>query len=330
MEAFKPSQTPVSKKILFSPILHVTLILLFVVVAIYFIRQRQREELRARVEFLKGGPLLVERAPKVQDSAATPNAAPAPSAPPASDTNNAPATAAATNVSATAGAISAGTAQPISGAQPASETAGLRAGTQALNNANRTTPSRAVIIYAEIDRRVLNTWMNELRAAGQLRSFDSVTMGPLPQISQKLKNPGIKILQQMELSLLTQSSPYEWFAGTHRTNDNENEMGFFSSLVMGDSKDGLIHGEVEVQRAFRDPNDPAKAMERISFGGPFEMPMGSGFVMRGLLPSKYASELSEDNNSDPLLSVFKSRAFRTEETEFTLILDFDTGGPQSK
>jgi hypothetical protein len=333
MEAFKPSETPVMKKILFSPVLHVTLIFIFVFVAIFFIRQRQREELRARVEFLKGGPVLVERPQKAQGLAADANsvqnsgAAPAPP----SEVKEVPTNpSAATASSATAGSISAGTAQPISGASPASETAAVRAGTQALANANRTTPNRAVVIYAEIDRRVLNTWMNELRTMGQLRSFDSVTMGPLPQISQKLKNPGIKILQQLELSLANQPSPYEWFAGTHRTTDTDNEMGFFSSLVLSDTKDGLIHGELEVQRAFRDPNDPTKTMERISFGGPFEMPMGSGFVMRGLLPSKYASELSEENNSDPFLSVFKSRAFRTEETELTLILDFDTGGPQSK
>jgi len=329
MENFKPIETPFWKKFMFSPFLHVGLIFALVFVTIFFIRQRQKDELRARVEYLKGGPVLVERS-RQGDQPAIPegDSNQAASLNPTASTDTTNTDTAATSTSPETPAPNANPPGPVGSAT--SEAAGLRAANQVLATANRATPNRAVIIYAEVDRGVLNTWMNELRTSGQLRSFDSVTMGPLPQISQKMKNPGVKILQQLELSLLNQSSPYEWFAGTHRGTDPDNELGFFSSLILTESKDALIRGEVEVQRAFRDPNDPGKAMERISFGGPFEMPMGSGFVMRGLLPGKYATDLGEDTNSDPFLSIFKSRGFRTEETEFTLIIDFDTAGPQNK
>lgn len=326
MNAFKPAETPFWKKVAFSPILHVTVIFGLVFVTIFFIRQRQKDELRARLEYLKGGPVLVERPLPAQAAASrqanaaelssetqTANAvsAPDPEKPAKPPAPTAPVVTAAAE-SPTVPAVALRTAGSVSAAT------------------NRPAPNRAVIIYAEIDRGVLNTWMNELRIAGHLRSFDSVTMGPLPQISRKMKNPGIKILQQLEFSLQSQNSPFEWFAGTHRGQDPDNEMGFYSSLVVADTKDGLIRGEVEVQRAFRDPNDATKSLERISFGSPFEMPYGAGFVMRGLLPSRYGMDLAEDSNSDPFMSVLKSRNFRSEETEFALIVDFDNGGPQNK
>ncbi|MGZ5278768.1 MAG: hypothetical protein ACXWC9_02425 [Pseudobdellovibrionaceae bacterium] len=329
MENFKPVETPFWKKIMLSPFLHVGLIFVLVFVTIFFIRQRQKDELRARVEYLKGGPVLVERS-RQNEQPATPEADSG-QATALNETDSANSTNSAKSTTLANPEIPAPNApapSPVGSAT--SEAAGLRAANQGQSTANRTAPNRAVIIYAEVDRGILNTWVNELRTSGQLRSFDSVTMGPLPQITQKMKNPGVKILQQLELSLVNQSSPYEWFVGTHRGTDLDNEMGFFSSLTLSESKDALIRGEVEVQRAFRDPNDPGKVMERISFGGPFEMPMGSGFVMRGLLPGKYATDLGEDSNSDPFLSIFKSRGFRTEETEFTLIIDFDTAGPQNK
>jgi hypothetical protein len=327
METYKPAQTPIVKKILFSPFLHVAIIFLLVFATITFIRQRQKEELRARVEYLKGGPVLVER--NQPAPAPTPTQSQTTTAPNPDTTANAAATAGADKPASAPGSNPTASATATSESLPASPAAGIRAAS--LNApANRAAPNRAVIIYAEIDRGVLNTWVNEMRTSGRLRNFDSVTMGPLPQISQKMKNPGVKILQQLEFSLLNSTSPYEWFSGTHRGSDPDNEMGFFSSLVVGDLKDGLIRGEIEVQRAFRDPSDPAKTMERVSFGGPFEMPNGSGFVMRGLLPSKYSMDASDDGNVDPFMSVLKSRGFRTEETEFALILDFDNGGPQNK
>lgn len=329
MENYKPVKTPAWKKVAFSPFLHVGIIFILVAMTIFFIRQRQKDELRARVEYLKGGPVLVERVQQT-DQASAPIAGEA-SATALSEESTSTTTlpsAAESNAGSPSGAPPSAAATAATESAPAP--AGVRAAQPSATTANRNTPNRAVIIYAEIDRRVMNTWMNELRTAGQLRSFDSVTMGPMPQISQKMKNPGIKILQQLEISLLNQASPYEWFAGTHRGTDPENEMGFFSSLVVSDTKDGLIRGEIEVQRAFRDPNDPTKAMERISFGGPFEMPMGAGFVMRGLLPGRYGMDLGEENNSDPFLSILKSRGFRTEETELVLIIDFDSGGPQNK
>ncbi len=320
MDAYKPVQTPTWKKVVFNPFLHVAIIFGLVFATISYIRQRQKEELRARVEFLKGGPVLVERGAQPTEGGsasadATANTgAPPPEVPPGSEAP--PPT---TDSTAAASTQSAAPAE-----------AALTRSAMAPTAAAKTAPNRAVVIYAEIDRRVLNTWVNEMRSSGQLKNFDSVAMGPLPQISQKMKNSGVKILQQLELSLANQPSPFEWFAGTHRGQDPETEMGFFSSLIVNESKDGLIHGEIEVQRAFRDPADPAKTMERVSFGGAFEMPMGSGFVMRGLLPSKYGADLSDDNNSDPFMSVLKSRAFRNEETEFTLIIDFDTSGPINK
>lgn len=328
MLAYRPAGIPIWKKILTSPFLHVGIVFALVFTSIMYVRQKQREELRARVEYLKGGPLLVERSqkdsgqvqveatPQAQDQIAVQQAeeanSPAADVVPAGQTESSSALA------------TAETAAPISTAKAAvaePAPAPVRAG-----------PSRAIVIYAEIESATLNAWMEEMRATNQLRTFDDVMMGPLPQVSQKLKSSrGIKILQRVEHPISQLPSTVDWFSGTHRGVDLDSEVGFFGSLALSDSKDGLIRGEVEVQRAFRNMQDAAKSMERVSFGGPFELGPSAGFMMRNLLPrNKYTTDFGEELNPDAFLTIFKSQAFREGQTEFTLILEFDNTSPQAR
>lgn len=325
MDLYRPKETPFWKKVLGNPLLHVLLIFVVVLTSILFIRQRQKEELRARVEYLKGGPVLVDREQKsqVEVSASTQaqmeiareNAQTHPPTAGASAASSAPST----EAGEMAAAANAPTVPPTGNDR-------LAAARLAENR-----PHKALILYAEVDRALLDQWSEEMRAAGQMRSFDSVTMGVLPHSLSKLKNTrGVKVLQQVEQALPTASGNQEWFVGTHRGPDVENEVGFFSSLSIVESKDGMIKGELEVQRAFRDPKDLNKTMERVSYGSPFELVSGSSYLMRGLLPRKFVADLPEDSNPDPFLSIFNSRSFASGQTEFTMILEFATSNNQNK
>lgn len=326
MDSFKPVQAPFWKKVLKNPALHIAFVLLLVIVSVLFIRQRQREEIKARVEFLKGGPLMVERSQRnsadIQLDAS-------------SEVQNQLAQEAAVAASAVSQS-QVPTAEPISveSTTAAATSVVARRGESAVTPESavvpKSTPTKVTVIYAEIDSSILSIWLEEMRVAGQLRNFDDVSMGGIKQISQKLKAVGVKELDRVELNILVPPGPVDWFVGTHRGPDPENEIGLFSSLVLSDSKDGLIRGEIEIQRAFRDPKDPSKTMERVSHGGPFELPPGSGFLMRGLIPRKFITELDEEAHADPVLSIFKSRAFRDGQTEFTILLEFDTTSSQAR
>ncbi len=321
MNAFRPTSKPLWKKILISPILHVCLIALLVLAAALYIREKHHEELRAKVEYLKSGPLLVER----QDASTMK----------ASGNSKPEVDSSATDIGedddfAPGFPIPAATATPAPTALPV-ETAvtPTPAASNHLLKSIKASDSKFAkkftTVYAEIDSRIVNTWMDEMRSTGQARVFDEAVMGPLLQVQQKLKLlRGVKILSRMEHQIAPNVLSMEWFIGTHRSSDPENEIGFFSSLSLGDSKDGIVRGDVEVQRAFREPQSaPGKGIERVSFGGPFELPVGAGFMMRGILPKRFATELDEEANPDPALSILKSRSFAAGESDFVFILVFD-------
>lgn len=324
MELFRPAKVSLWKRILSSPLLHVGFVFVLVFASIFYIRQKQREELQARVEYLKGGPLLVERSQPTQvqlDASSEAQAQIAQQAPPP-----APAAAPSASNASTEGSEHLG-GDPAVGVS-ADKTQSQAPAILANQRTASAGPTRVRIIYAEVELPLLNAWTEEMRQNNYLRIFDDVAMGALPNVSQKLKSErGIKILQRIEQPLSHPSPPLDWFVGTHRGLDPESEMGFYSSLVVGDFKEGLLRGEIEIQRAFRDPKDPTKTMERISHGGPFELPSGHGFMIRGLLPRKFITDLEEAAQPDPVLSIFKSPAFREGLTEFTMILEFDNTSP---
>lgn len=321
MENFKPVGDPFWKKILGNPFVHVGFIFCLVFISILFIRKQQREDLRARVEYLKGGPILVER----QEPETTRNA-------PQNTANRAQPTSAMTTETANGTLPPAPGAgpTPISPSAPASVAANSLGGRMLKPSSSDTQtksgPMKMLVTYAELDRVTLDAWLDEMRAAGQLRQFGAVSMGTLNQAAVKMKSArNLKVLQKINRNFEPANPTLEWFVGTHHGSDPENETGLFSSLTMNsDNKEGLIRGELEVQRAFRDPKDVTKTIERVSFGGPFELMPGGAYLMTGLIPRNYATELEDEMNPDAFLSIFKSRPFLNRETEFTLIMEFDT------
>lgn len=331
MDHFRPTAPPVWKKVLSNPFLHVGFIFVLVFGAILFIRQQQRAELLARVEYLKGGPVLVERQQTVtatQSSEGTETTsdmsaenASSPQAPPDIPQPLA------------AGAFQAATtAADAASARSEIPSATVPAGTQttlaAATTAGVSRPIKMIVTYAEVDVNTLNTWFDEMRAAGQLRPFDNVMMGPLNQAANKIRAASnFKSLQKIERTIDMTNPTSEWFAGTHHGGDPDTEMGLFSSLTLLENANGLLRGEVEIQRAFRDPKDLTKAMDRVSFGGPFELNAGTAYLMAGLIPRQYVADLPQDQNPDAFLSLFKSSAFINRQTEFTLLIEFDTSAP---
>jgi hypothetical protein len=321
MDNYKPKPTNPVKKILSSPVLHIFIIALIVMASVIAIKQRQKEELQARIEFLKSGPVMVERQNPAQIQETQVSISPEAQAdlaeqpPAASEAPTLPGQQPADVNSASVAAMS---AAPTSSTTVPDRSGG--GGTARTNS-----PLKMVVSYVEVDRRLLNSWLEEAKATGQQRVFENVKMGPLLQVASKLKpSQSLRVLQTIERSLDPNNPTQEWFVGTHQGNDPDQQMGFFSSLALVEIRDGLIRGDIEVQRSFRNPKDATRVLERVSFGSPFEIGAGSGYILSGLLPVQYATALPEESNPDPFLQVFKSQSFLSFQTEFTLVIQFVT------
>lgn len=327
MDNFKPAQPSKAEKILLNPIFHVFIISIVVAAIFGFIRQRQKEELRTRAELLNAGPIVMQKSQNPSENLVVSTAADAP------DSNLQQGNSATVDTPATESSeVTAASKPALNSALSSAESGNPEAGQAAALQRSKSIPGvnliKARMVYVEVDRSIAQAWLREIKSAPGYKVFDNVSMGNLSQISQKLRQTGVRILQQTEYNIRQPQVTHDWFLGTHKTPETENEIGFFSSLNINDQHDGLARGDIEIQRAFRDPGEAGgRNIERISFGGPFEIGKETGFMMHGLLPSRYATEIEDDANPDPLLSIFKSRKFINEESDFIFILDFDSSMP---
>ncbi len=326
MDNYRPAEPSKAEKFLLNPIFHVFIIVIVVAVIFGFIRQRQKEELRARAELLNAGPIVMQKSQSPSDNivVTAENSLASDSNP--QDEKSTVNGVGTENAEGPGGKAAGNTAIAATENSSAEATSGLALQRSKANSGNNLIKAR--MVYVEVDRTIAQAWLREIKTAPGYKTFDNVSMGNLAQISQKIRQTGVRILQQAEFSIRQPQMTHDWFLGTHKTPDTENEVGFFSSLNIVDHHDGLARGDIEIQRALRDPSEAGgRNIDRISFGGPFEIGKETGFMMHGLLPMRYATEIDEDSNPDPILSIFKSRKFLNEESDFIFILDFDSSTP---
>jgi hypothetical protein len=294
MENYRPKSEPILKKILGNPFLHVAIVFILVFSAILFIQQKRREELRSRVAYLKSGPVVVEHEEKPEVKIVPPTMPPAETA---TARQNPPPTMAPKAAAAVATRPEAATTEK----NPA--------------------VTKVTIYFLEVDSAVVASWLQDSRVNSQYRNFDGVSMGPISAVAQKLKNPRVRVLQTIERKIDTTTPEVDFFVGTHHSADPDAELGLAGSIVLGETKDNMLHGEVAVQRSFRDPRDPTKPLERTSFGSGFEMLPTDGYMMVGVTPRRLY-DFPDDWNPDAFLTIFKSRPFLSGQTEFTLMVEF--------
>jgi hypothetical protein len=298
MEHYRPQAPSVWKKFFSNPFLHVTIVLILVFLSIWYVQQNRREEIRHRIAFLKSGPVIVEHEAK----------------PRLTITRDSSRKVLATEPS---------TAPPATTASTSTTTTLVRAGM----SGEKSSPlqvSGVNFYFLEVDSAVMASWLQESRINGQYhRTFDNVSMGPLPEVAKKLKAERVRVLEKITRPLYAASPIAEFMSGTHHSLDLDSELGLLGSVTVTEIKDGLIRGEINVRRSFRDPKEPSRPLEQTSFGFPYEIQATEGYMVMGIIPRR-AYEFPDELNPDPYLAIYKSRPFLSGQTDFALLIQFDT------
>lgn len=294
MENYRPKAESAWKKVAGNPFLHVAIVFLLVFASILFIQKSRREELRNRVAYLKSGPVIVEHDEKPPvEIVAKPE---------------------------TESSITASQTPPPAPA-PATPTT-LTKAVMALEKPISVT--KVTFYFLEVDSALMASWLQDSRTNGQYhRTFDNVSMGPIPNITQKLKAQRVRVLQKIERPIDVANPVANFISGTHHVADPDAELGLAGSVAISEVKEGLIRGEIEVRRSFKDPKDTSKPLEQTSFGFAYELSPTDGYMMTGILPRR-VYDFPDDWNPDPFLTIYKSRPFLSGQSDFTLIVQFDT------
>lgn len=315
MESFRPQKPPLMGRILGSALFQISFVFIIVFVAIFYIRQKQKEELASRVEFLKGGPLIVEKS-------FTPNAG----------ATTESSTATASEVQPTPPPPPPAMAPPPPATPPQTAVAGSlpqenRALETAPDRAKSTQHTKMRLIYAEVDKTTLDILREEAQASGQYTDFGDFKAGALSATRKVTRERGVRVLFREEKDITQQGQPQSWFTGTTGTG-GEPLLGFQGVAAIETTARGQIKGEVEVHRLFReslDPNSPP--VSRPYPATSFELNPGMTWMMSLNLPMVPQEEAGK-TETDGVLRIFQSPQFKSGRTEFTLFIEFDTPAPK--
>jgi len=303
MDEFHPATPPLWKTLAGSPVLHVLLVFLAVTSSVLFIRQHHRAELRERAEFIQGGPILVEKrnleasSPgelaegevSLETSSSTAEGAKWSETPPSPSGESPP-------------------QAPESKLSASSETT-------TAPNTDLTKKPKLRVSYYELPRNLIDDLALEMQTGGQYLRFDESQWGVVPDFRKKIQTwQGALNLEQTEKVIELNGTEIQWFNG------QDSGLEYF---LQATEEAGLIRAELEIQRVFKEGE--SKTPIRKSFPVTFEISAQQAFVATGLLPRN--AVFDGPKPSAGFLKIFNSAQFLSRQTEFTLVLEFDTPSP---
>lgn len=327
MDAFRPKAPPMMKTLLGNPAFHIGIVVVLAIGAWVMIRQNQKRELAQRMQFLSQGPVVVERSQKPEPPVAvtaaeaenSPERAGFPPPPP-------PPTDLGQESQALRGQLEAAARQPRQreARVEAKLTATLDSQTTNSETAARD-QVKLIAYYTELDQAALGSLIRESQRSGQYNSMGDAFWGVVPNFDQQMvamKN--VRTVARENKTFDSGQPVQQWFIGHHSpTGDPEQDQGLTIYLSLNEGE-GVLRGEIEVQRSFREgargtPNN------KMSYPAAFELRPGQGFMIGGILPRRPNFEPSDNiDMTQGFMSIFRSAQFQSGQTQFTLLLEFDT------
>ncbi len=301
MENYRPAGPPIWKKFLLNPLLHVSVIFVLVFGGVLYIQKRQKEQMLARVEFLSGGPLVIEKGSQSSEISADATTEPitesTPIQPPPTP------------------------AQPSTTSPPVTTSAALATQNLSKKDTSAIGSVKLKITFAEVDNDTLKKWIPEIQKSGQFMELGDSNFGTIANSDQKMSLDKVTSFQSLEKTFDSSHKSQTFFSGVKSTED-DNDFGVGGLVSIVKSDDGRFHAEVEVMRSPHFSEGPDKA-PRVINTGELNINGKTAILIWGFLPHKPPFDLQE-MPSDGVLKIYNSPQFKSGKSEFTLILEFDT------
>ncbi len=320
MENFQPRQTSLLSRILLHPALHISAIVILVLIAVTFIKvkNRQKQSFLAQVEQMQNGPVVLEReqpGSKVESLAPIPTAT-ASQTPELVVSNEDPnlkmanaSEAAVSNNSPTAGSLNSKNFIAAPGPSVLGTTA---TESEAAAEKKPKAVIKVRVFYAEVSVATIDRWSARMQSTGQFQNTD-FRMGVLPNIEQEINSDrSIVILDRVE-KRFEQSPSLEWSVG--RTSRDQ-FVGLKTNLGLKLTEQESLRGEIKVTRQI-ETTDPR------TFEADFEAPPKAGWVFADLLPHQYRLDPEDEISPKSIFKIFNSPRFKNLTTQFTLLFVFD-------
>jgi hypothetical protein len=329
MESFQPTEVSLVGRILLHPALHVSAIVILVIVAVAYIKVKNREKqsFLAQVGRLQNGPVILDREAPVEPDATSleptssdenlaaqdPNLDMKPSEDQNSRVGFAP-----TSNSTAASLTQESTASTAAGSSdngvnlPGSNSEATNSPGSAKNP--RASELKVKIIYAEVDNSTLARWAQRMQSTGQYHQSD-FRMGMLPNIEKEMASDrSIVTLDKVEKSF-ENAIQQEWFVGK---TIRDQAIGFKTVMSASAPERGdTIRAEVRVTRNFAEDGDPR------SFEAEFEAPPQAGWVFADILNRQYRLEPQDEMNPSSIFQIFTFPRFKNLQTQFAMLFIFD-------
>lgn len=301
IENYKPPQTPFLKKVFGDPLIQIAFVLVIALLSGLYFYKSSRKEIQERVTFFNKG-IQYSKSDNSARSSETEGGIPAVAEPQAAEM------------------AVAQQATPPPTSEPAADVA-LRGSTPKLTNEK--SKAQINIQYAEIPSRTLAEVIYfESRQSGQFNSLGDHVSGVWLQGKKKLNSlKGFKVITRDSKNLESQQV-LQFFAGL-TGNEPENDIGLTTYLEISDVEQSL-NANLEVVRSWRElSGESAGTVQRKFFPAVVELPVDAYFFLVGALPRD--NTMMADpylTNIDPF-KILKTNPYRTGETEFIILIDFD-------
>ncbi len=273
-------------------LLYAIIFLVIVGMIVIFMRRHVKEEIETRVQFIKGG--LTLASPSLKQ----PNPGP-------------------TNPISKPEVRSVESLSPEAPARPLSSP-------KAVLPQNESKVSETIqvnLIFAEVDRTLMEVFRNESRATGQFVEFGDFRTGIVPSFAKMANDRGVRLLQRVSEKLARDHVSATHSIGT--TKPDGTFIGITYSITLTQIETNNLRGEFEIMHTFYESSDFGMPPVQRSYPSTtFDLNTGQSWMVT-LSPPSIPQDEIEAHSSEGIMRLFHSPQYRSRQTEFAVFLDFD-------
>ncbi|MBX3016733.1 MAG: hypothetical protein KF767_02500 [Bdellovibrionaceae bacterium] len=324
MQAFKPKPPPMSTRMLASPVIVIGLVFALVFAgSLYIIREQRRQEVTRRMDYLKNGPLYAEslQPASARDSASAEDIPEevAESTPPP------PAMAAQAVTAVAASSTTAPAARQMIGNEADLSSLGGAAPTGDTEAAARARPVDMNVHYALAPRARLLQLVEVSRAESNFVDFGEFQMGTLRGVKNMLGR--LDVIENVRKRFDSPNGDQMWFVGARNT---DAPLGLTTRLSLRGSDNGLLRGEIEILRSLHESPEFSQGIVQKAFGpAEFAIPPQAGLLIVLNLPRVPQYDETAMTPTQ-FLRIFRMPDFKQRQSDFVMLVDFESGAESGR